>query len=107
MENNKDNNLYLEENQIISLSKIEDFYDKEKGKNLFYDENKQLFIKLEKNLLIVYKINKMKHQINFESNEEIKNVCFNQNEELLCLTSKEIIYIINFKKKNILKIKYF
>ena len=41
MENNKDNNLYIEENQIISLNKIEDFFDKEKGKNLFCDENKQ------------------------------------------------------------------
>ena len=107
MENNKDNNLYLEENQIISLSKIENFYDKEKGKNLFYDENKQLFVKLDKTLLTVFTINKIKHQINFESNEEIKNACFNQNEELLCLTSKEIIYIINFKKQNISKINSF
>ena len=97
--NNEVNNS-IQENQIISYTKLENFFDKEKEYNLLYDAGRNLYIKFDKQFLKVFQQDsKVIYQMDYKYNNEIKMATFNKNTQLLCLISKENLYFVNFQKQ--------
>ena len=97
--NNEEKTTILK-NEIISFTKLENFFDPEKEYNLLYDEDKNLYIKFDKQFLKVFQQDsKIIYQMDFTYNNEIKMGIFNKNIQILCLISNEKLYFVNFEKQ--------
>ena len=97
---NNEENSSIQENQIISFTKLENFFDKEKEYNLLYDRDRNLYIKFDNQFLKVFqKDSKIIYQMDYKYSNEIKMATFNKNTQLLCLISKENLYFVNFEKQ--------